>query len=715
MKHFIRLLCILLVLPMITTCFNGCGNTKETEKETQTPSPENHETETKEEIQSDTETEFEVPDDPTFDPNEDTESTGNVIFDYDFTALGRNELTTKKEFPLIYTGWTLTSGDDAYLENDGLNGYMTVKDEKLLLPGKTFMMEMDITFNELPKKEAGVTNFPLSLLTWVRKIPTSTLYDWIIKVDEQGYLYVKSTTKHTGVKIEAGKRYTIGVMFDEANSRVNAYLDGKLIGMGSFTARDLIESSLKFLDWGKEKGHFSARVHAVRAHFCDERSLFTDATRDIFAAMTDNPSAVGCFVGYTDEDALSYAVNEEMKFEIYLTYNGEVVSAPYFYYSVEGEDGQKMTEGYADGSTGHFTVRASMSKPGAVRVKAYACDKNKVKLTKNNSSLFVNLETTTPQKADLCFNGGAIAGFDDIVAGGEVPADLKEYWEAEFDDCYRGDINVLRFEELNPTSHGGTSAHHLYLVEIEAADGFVTGYLTVPKNASKLSIECGFVSYGNKKKPSPTYSSGKAVFRICAHSYHLDDPNAAAPNNYGFDNTENQDPDTVYFKKMFIRNIIAARFLKAYIGDSSYGKIVFGSQTISPLGKWKKGDTFSVTGGSQASFQSVALAAMDHDVTHATFGVPWFCDIGGDLVGRFSGWNPDYTDALMYYDCCSLATLIEKDVTATITAGLGDKTSEPSGVIAFYNALSCKVSLSMGQNRDHSYNPPIRKTYTVEK
>ena len=109
------------------------------------------------------------------------------------------------------------------------------------------------------------------------------------------------------------------------------------------------------------------------------------------------------------------------------------------------------------------------------------------------------------------------------------------------------------------------------------------------------------------------------------------------------------------------------------------------------------------------------MAAMDSDVTTASFGVPWFCDIGGDLVGRFNGWNPDYTDALMYYDCCSLATLIEDDVTVTITAGLGDTTSEPSGVVALYNALDCKTTLSMYQNREHTYNPPVSKVYKISK
>ena len=90
--------------------------------------------------------------------------------------------------------------------------------------------------------------------------------------------------------------------------------------------------------------------------------------------------------------------------------------------------------------------------------------------------------------------------------------------------------------------------------------------------------------------------------------------------------------------------------------------------------------------------------------------------IGGENIGRFDGWNPEYTDALMYYDCCSLATLIGKDVEVSISAaGLGDTTSEPTGIVALYNTLDCKVTLTMYQNRSHTYNPPVAETYQKSK
>ena len=443
---------------------------------------------------------------------------------------------------------------------------------------------------------------------------------------------------------------------------------------------------------------------------------YSKTVESVFDVAFANPDAELYFVGSSNKDALSYAVGEEMTFDIYLYADDKIVSAPYFYYSIEGEDGQIKTEGYADGSKGYITVKGSMSKAGTLRVTVYVCDENKNIQKKSSGLCVVNRNGV---KEDLCFRGGAIAGFEDIKAYGSVPSDLESYWSAIVAECYTGSINLLRFEELNVADYNASkvSTHKLYLVEIDVGGGeFATGYLSVPIDGASIRLKASFMSYGNTKKPSPAFTSDAAVFTICAHSYHLDDPNAAAPENYGFDNTENQDRDTVYFKKMFIRNIMAARFLKAYIGDSSYGTIVYNGETVAPLGRWQKGVEFLAEGGSQAAFQAIAITALDKDVTRASVALTWFCDIGGENIGRFDGWNPEYTDALMYYDCCSLATLIGANVEVSISgAGLGDTTSEPSGIAALYNALNCTASLKMYQNRSHTYNPPVADTYTISK
>ena len=591
-----------------------------------------------------TEDTFEVPSDPTFDPDvEEKEEEKVMLYDFDFT----NEIQTQDGFTPVYEGFDLVAGSG--LKNSNQNGIVRINDEKLSLASKSFMVEIDVTFNTLPHKADGVTNFPSSVISWIRTSGGNITYDWIVKLDDQGNFYVANSNTPTGVKIAAGEKHTLGVWFNTKESTCQFFLDGVAVTTRNLTVNQLTGSCIRIFDGGAGKAHFDATLHAARAYECDSTSFLKDAERSVYDALKEFPNASLYFAGYTNKDALSYAVGEEMIFDIYLLANNEVVSAPYFYYAITGEDGQQKTEGYADGSKGHFTIKAKLSKAGAIRINALVCDENKVKQTKNNSNLYVNLETSTPQTANLEFKGGAIAGLEQITTAGKVPTDLAEYWDEVINDCYSGDIKLLRFDELDPAAYGGTSAHKLYLFELECEGGFATGYLTVPQNKDRLKLRASFVSYGNKKKPSPSFLNESACISICAHSYHLDDPKAAAPDQYGFNSVENQNPDTVYFKNMFIRNLTATRFLKAFIGDGSYGRIVFNGQTIQPLNKWSIGDEFFVTGGSQASFQSVAIAAMDNDVTSASFGVPWFCDIGGDLVGRFSGWNPDYTDALMYY------------------------------------------------------------------
>lgn len=547
---------------------------------------------------------------------------------------------------------------------------------------------------------AGVTDVDMSTLTWntckagaanepfARSTATYVYKDkaldssWIVKTDTHITFILKYTDVEQFICMEEGDNFGI-----------------------AFLAFDFNTSGIKL---GSTENN-----NAPKVDFVYDSNHTPDS---VFDVVEENPDTTLYFVGKSDKDALTYAVGEEMSFEISLMAGDKVVSAPYFYYTIEGEDGQTMTEAYVDGSLGTFTVKGTMSKPGTLRITVYVCDENKEIQTKNNSDLFV--KNGNGVKENLIFRGGAVAGFESIEAAGDAPADLEEYWSSVVADCYEGDITLLRFEELNVADYNSAkvSTHKLYLVEIECEGGFATGYLSVPTTVDSVRLKATFVSYGNAKKPKPDFSNDAVLFAICAHSFHLDDENAAAPENYGFDLTENQNRDTVYFKNMFIRNITATRFLKAYAGDGSYGRIVFNDETVSPLNIWDKSKGFTVEGGSQAAFQALAITALDKDVTRAILGLTWFCDIGGESLGRFEGWNPEYTDALMYYDCCSLATMIADGVEVSISAaGLGDTTSEISGIIALYNALDCTVTLTVYQNRSHTYNPPIADTYKKSK
>ena len=82
-------------------------------------------------------------------------------------------------------------------------------------------------------------------------------------------------------------------------------------------------------------------------------------------------------------------------------------------------------------------------------------------------------------------------------------------------------------------------------------------------------------------------------------------------------------------------------------------------------------------------------------------------------LGTAGTLKPAYTNALMYYDCCSFATLVDKDVNVSLSAGLGDLTCPPSGIMAVYNTLDCNKNITVYQNTTHSYNPPSRVSYRL--
>ena len=123
------------------------------------------------------------------------------------------------------------------------------------------------------------------------------------------------------------------------------------------------------------------------------------------------------------------------------------------------------------------------------------------------------------------------------------------------------------------------------------------------------------------------------------------------------------------------------------------------------------GENISLNGGSQGGFQATAVAALDPDVSHLYTAYTWMCDIGSAGIGRLPGWQPDYTDALRYYDTINFARRVRCNT--SIDAGLGDNVSTPSGIIAMFNAMTCPRMLSFTQNMTHYYTPPTSDVFTL--
>ena len=386
------------------------------------------------------------------------------------------------------------------------------------------------------------------------------------------------------------------------------------------------------------------------------------------------------FTCTTDKPPMEYGLNEEMVFTLTLKCDGEAISSPGFFYTVDFDGGRKQEHGNVSGENGSFEIRTSLDKPGFVKIYAAA-----------TSEKTVELRGVSP------FNGGAGAAVNEIVQGVPEPEDFDEFWQSE----------LAKLDEIEPimtVKKDISEDYPGYIVKdirIECVDGPVSGYLSIPENAApgSLGILVGFTGYG-VISPEPTVREDRIVFTVNAHSldngreqgYYSEVANTILY-SYGFNNYENSNRDTVYFKNMILRDVQAIRYLKT-------------------LEEWD-GQSITLNGGSQGAYQAVAVAALDPDITYLFGAYTWLCDLGGIKINRISGWRPDYTDALCYFDAVNFAKRITCET--RIDAGLGDYTSPPSGVTAMINAMNAPVTYNITQGMTHFYTPPEAETYTIYK
>ena len=394
-------------------------------------------------------------------------------------------------------------------------------------------------------------------------------------------------------------------------------------------------------------------------------------------SITETTASAKYFVGNTDKDAVSYKSGETMTFTVGLFADGEAVSCPKFSWSISGDDGKKSS-GTADGSSGEITLTASCDTAGYVHVIVKACD-----------------EKGSPLEGVDVFEGGAGADIEKIAVGEKEPSDFDAFWAKQFDALLEAEPKVLSSTPVKTAREG----FEVYDVRINMGDADpVSGYVAYPAGAEKgsLKIRAAFMGYGVASS-RVTCMDGYIVFAVNSHSINNGETDEYYTNlrntefaSYGFRADENGNPETVYFKKMVLRDVQALRYLMA-----------------NPL--WN-GTDVELTGGSQGAFQSIAVGAvMNKYVTRLDVAIPWMCDLGGINIGRMRGWRPDYTDAMGYFDTANFAKRIKCPI--YIEAGLGDYICPPSGVTAMYNGITAPKKITFVQNRTHSYNPRERVTF----
>ncbi len=396
-------------------------------------------------------------------------------------------------------------------------------------------------------------------------------------------------------------------------------------------------------------------------------------------ALQDVPDDVEVyFIGETDKNPLEYEVGEEITFTVTLKADGETVSAPLFVYEIKQDGKGLVKRDHVNARDGSTVIKTTLDSPGFV-------------------SLYVAVTSASGAeiKGVSPFNGGAGASVAQITQAVAEPEDFDEFWQAELARLDEVEPTVTIVKDLSEDYPG----FNVWDVRIDCVGDPVSGYVTFPKDAEpgSLPILVGYTGYGVVPL-TPSVSNNYIVFSVNAHSIE-NDREAAYYNtlargeliSYGFNYKENLDRDKVYFKNMILRDVQAVRYLKT-------------------LPEWD-GENISLNGGSQGGFQATAVAALDPDVSHLYTAYTWMCDIGSAGAGRLPGWQPDYTDALRYYDTINFARRVR--CYTSIDAGLGDNVSTPSGIVAMFNAMTCPRTLSFTQNMTHYYTPPTSDVFSI--
>lgn len=385
------------------------------------------------------------------------------------------------------------------------------------------------------------------------------------------------------------------------------------------------------------------------------------------------------FTCKTNQNPISYRCGEEIVFHIYYRFEGVTVPAVKFQWHMEADFGFE-DEGICDGQTGELVLKAKLDKPGFVYVTAKALDEN-----------------GDPAPESDIFYGGAGVEIEKITAVTEEPEGYHEFWNICKKELYCMEPKLLESKKLpaDPLHPN----HDVYDVRIACVGSIpVSGILTIPRDGKKHPARVTCQGYGVK---SAWHLFGDDVINLCinAHGIHNDEPQSYYDNlasgklaNYGFDEEQNRNPHTCYFKYMMIRAAQALRF-------------------VMTLPEWD-GKTLISRGGSQGAVQAIQGASMVDEVTLIDTWVPWLCDISSGDIGRICGFGNFSGNAMRFFDLSLRAKYVTKKV--IISAGLGDATTRASGITAMYHKLAGEKTLSFTQSREHIYVSPEAESFPFE-
>lgn len=379
----------------------------------------------------------------------------------------------------------------------------------------------------------------------------------------------------------------------------------------------------------------------------------------------------------SDRDPLSYRTGETMVFSF------RAENAPRgsrIRWRRTGDDGEAATGELAPG--GGASLATSLARPGFVRVEA---------------------DLVGPGDAALAhFEGGAGADVAAIRADSPEPADFDAFWARRIEALADVPARGAAYREIG----GGRAGVRLFEMSAPCpGDRPCTGILTVPEARgtfpAKLRLrgyEAGWSEIGRNSPPPDEQCADAVVLYLSAHGFAFNrEPayyaalraaSASRGCDFCFDPVQNADPGASYFAG------IAWRVLR-------------GLEILKSRPEWNGRDLVAF-GGSLGGWQAIVAAALDGGVTECRPRIPWCCNMAGPASGRAHGdWFVPWVPALAYHDPVHFARRIPRTCRVEIPlAGLGDYVSPPSGVAAFYNALSCPKKATFVQGAMHFSLPP---------
>ena len=391
-----------------------------------------------------------------------------------------------------------------------------------------------------------------------------------------------------------------------------------------------------------------------------------------FAALAEDLA----FIGVTDKNPLQYDCNEKMTFTVTLVdreNNNSPVTGRTLKWQRLGDDG-KHESGTASSDT-PLVINTAIDRPGFVRLIVEVLDSEGKVVTGDKHK----------------FDGGAGANVDKI-SGEPLPEGFDAFWDAEVKRLYETPYEV----SLTPVEWPDADIQ-VYKFSITTFPGErpATGLMGYPKNAQsgslKMVVESYGYGFGRYWVNANEIRKGKIYFTLARHGEdpiqeqkYYDELQKNEMKSFCFRNNDDLKKNDFY--KMIMRDLRALQFAKS-------------------RQEWNKHDIL-VQGGSMGGFQSIALAALDHDVTNCFVTIPWMCDLaGGAKNQRMGGWRPASTETLRFFDTTNLATRVKCPVSMVI--GLGDYVCPPSGEMVLFHHLQGPKSLTAKQNMGHGaiYGP----------